>query len=133
MKYLLDTNICIFLIKNKPKSVLAHFEKLIPGDVGISSITLAELVCGVEKSQQKEKNKQALEYFLLPLEICFFDDHAAHCYGSIHAELEQKGTPVGPLDLLIAAHAKSLKLTLVSNNTREFSRVAGLKLVDWVV
>lgn len=132
MKYLLDTNICIFLIKNKPESVAAHFKKLVLGDVGISSITLAELHCGVEKSQQKEKNRQALDYFLLPLEICFFDDQAAHDYGITQAELEKKGTPIGPLNLLIAAHAKSLKLTLVTNNTKEFSRVHGLKLVDWV-
>lgn len=131
MKYMLDTNICIFIIKHKPDSVLEQFMKLEPGDICISSITYAELVHGVENSQAKEKNRIALTMFLSEIPIVPFDDLAAQIYGEIKADLQRKGTPIGPFDTLIAAHSKSLNLTLVTNNTREFMRVVGLKLEDW--
>ena len=131
MKILLDTNICIYLIKNKPESVRKHLATLHPGDVGISSITAAELRYGVAKSQAKAQNVTALDTFLLPLEVAPFDEAAAEKYGEIRAALEKKGTPIGPLDMLIAAHAVSLGATLATNNLREFKRVPGLKCVNW--
>jgi tRNA(fMet)-specific endonuclease VapC len=131
MKILLDTDICIYLIKNKSEGVRKHFTSLHPGDVGISSITVAELCYGVDKSQARVKNAAALEAFLLPLEIVPFDEAAAVKYGGIRAALEKKGTPIGPLDMLIAAQAASLGVALATNNAREFKRVPGLKCVNW--
>lgn len=101
------------------------------GSVGISTITLAELAYGVKKSVQPEKNQTALNQFLVPLDIAEFDTDAAVEYGKIRAELERGGTPIGPLDMLIASHVKSLGLTLVTNNEREFKRVDGLKIENW--
>jgi tRNA(fMet)-specific endonuclease VapC len=132
MKYLLDTNICIYLIRQRPTQVLARFLNLRPGDVGVSSVTVAELEYGVAKSARPEHNRQALEGFLLPLEILLFDPGAAWVYGRIRATLESQGTPIGALNLLIAAHALSLGITLVSNNVREFQRISGLVLENWV-
>ena len=132
MKFMLDTNICIFIIKNKPENVIKKFMECEPGDICISSITYAELVHGVEKSKSRQKNQIALAVFLSEIQIIPFDDLAAQVYGVIKTNLQQKGTPIGPLDTLIAAHAKSLNLTLVTNNTREFSRVDGLMIEDWV-
>jgi tRNA(fMet)-specific endonuclease VapC len=131
MKYLLDTNICIYIIKNKPAQVYEKFLTLEFGSVGISSITLAELNYGVEKSIQIEKNKEALLKFLTPIEIADFNFEASIEYGKIRSDLEKKGTAIGSLDLLIAAHALSLKITLVTNNENEFNRVAGLKIENW--
>ena len=133
MKYMLDTNICIYLIKQKPEKVLRHFKNHSIGDIGISSITLAELRFGVEKSQQIQNNRQALEEFILPLEIADFDEKAAVRYGAVRAALEKAGTPVGSMDMLIGAHALSLDLTLVTNNVREFKQIKKLKVVDWSV
>ena len=132
MKVLLDTNICIYIIKRKPLEVLQKFEAYEVGDIGISSITVAELKFGVQKSQSVEKNQQALIQFLLPLTIAKFDPAAANVYGEIRAKLEKQGTPIGSLDTLIAAHALSLDLTLITNNVREFDRVPNLKLENWV-
>ena len=131
MKYLLDTNICIYLIKQKPPKVLARFNTLDLSDIGISSITVAELEYGICKSQQQEKNRSALMQFLLPLEIVEFDQAAATLYGSIRSNLESRGLVIGAMDMLIAAHALSLGVTLVSNNVREFSRIANLSLENW--
>ncbi len=131
MKYILDTNICIYLIKQNPPEVLRTFAALSVGDVGVSSITVAELAYGVRKSQHPERNAQALEQFLIPLTIADFDHSAAVAYGGIRATLEQQGTPIGSLDTLIAAHALSLDVTLVTNNEREFSRVPRLKVENW--
>jgi tRNA(fMet)-specific endonuclease VapC len=128
---MLDTNICIYLIKQKPEKVLRHFKAHSVGEIGISSITLAELRYGVERSQQVQKNRQALEDFTLPLEIAAFDEAAAEVYGSVRAGLEQAGTPVGSMDMLIGAHALSLGVTLVTNNLREFQKIMNLKVVDW--
>ncbi len=132
MKYMLDTNICIFIIKNKPETVIRKFMEYDAGDICISAITYAELVHGVEKSAAREKNRIALTVFLSEIQIIPFDDAAAQAYGVVKAELQRRGTPIGPLDTLIAAHAKALKVVLVTNNTREFSRVDGLVVEDWV-
>ena len=131
MRVMLDTNICIYIIKRKPESVLKHFLDYRVGDVGISSITLAELRYGVAKSKYKEKNAKALEEFTIPLETVSFDEAAALAYGEIRSALEAAGSPIGAMDMLIAAHAISLGVQLVTNNTREFSRIPGLTLLDW--
>lgn len=131
MRYLLDTNICIFLIEEKPAQVLEKFQIHSVGDIGISAITIAELQYGVHKSQHIEQNQRALEQFLIPLICIPFDDQAAVTYGGIRATLEAQGTPIGALDTLIAAQALSLDVALVTNNTREFSRVPGLQVIDW--
>lgn len=132
MRYMLDTNICIYVIKHKPESVFRKLKKIKPEDVCISSITYAELAYGVEKSAQPERNRLALSMMLSSIEIVAFDDAAADEYGDIRAGLERKGTPIGSLDMLIAAHARSLGCTLVTNNTKEFCRVEGLEVVNWV-
>ena len=132
MKFLIDTNICIYLIKQKPPSVLTRFRALDPGDVGLSSITAAELHYGVEKSQFPDKNRRALNEFMLPLELAPFDEKAAAVYGRIRTGLEKQGRVIGSYDMLIAAHAISLEATLVSNNVKEFSRIPELKVNNWV-
>lgn len=132
MKYVLDTNICIYLIKRKPIHVFEKFREFSLGMIGISSITLAELKYGVEKSSRPDQNLQALNQFLLPLEVLDFDFNAAIEYGTIRAELEKIGRPIGPLDMLIAAHVRALDLTLVTNNEKEFIRVENLKVENWV-
>jgi len=132
MKYLLDTNICIYLVKAKPLSVLQEFQACAIGDIAVSSITVAELTFGVQKSQQVRLNQRALEQFLLPLTVVDFDAQAATIYGTVRATLEQQGTPIGALDMLIAAHALSLKLTLITNNVKEFTRVPNLQVANWV-
>ena len=133
MRFMLDTNICIYLIKQKPENVLRHFKAHSVGEIGISSITLSELMYGVEKSQQVQKNRQALEEFTLPLEIAAFDEAAAETYGSVRAGIEQSGTPIGSMDMLIGTHALSLGVTLVTNNLREFKKIKNLKVVDWSI
>ncbi|MBD6617727.1 type II toxin-antitoxin system VapC family toxin [Komarekiella sp. 'clone 1'] len=132
MLYLLDTNICIYLIKQKPQKVLDRFQTLNIPDVGISSITVAELEYGVAKSRQQEKNRTALLQFLLPLEIVEFNQASATIYGSIRSDLESRGLIIGAMDMLIASHALSLGVTLVTNNVREFSRIPMLLLENWV-
>lgn len=133
MRFMLDTNICIYLIKQKPANVLKHFSSHDVGDVGISSITLAELQYGVSKSQHVQKNRHALSEFIQPLEIADFDEKAAESYGDIRATLEKAGTPIGSMDMLIGAHALSLGVTLVTNNVCEFKKIKGLKVVDWTI
>lgn len=132
MIFLLDTNTCIYLIKKKPLEVLQKFNAYTVGDIGVSSLTVAELQFGVQKSQRSTQNQQALEQFLLPLAIVEFDYDAAIMYGSVRAALEMQGIPIGALDTLIAAHALSLGLTLVTNNVDKFTRVPNLKLENWV-
>ncbi len=107
------------------------FKKLTLGSIGISSITLAELQYGIKKSQVPEKNQMALNQFLLPLEILDFDMNASMEYGKIRTVLERAGTPIGPLDTLIAAQVRALGLTLVTNNEKEFMRVPELKIENW--
>ncbi len=132
MEYLLDTNICIYIIKRRPEEIFNKFLTLSLGSVAISSITLAELDYGISKSGFPERNKEALEKFLTPIEVIEFGVEAAEQYGKIRFDLEKKGTPIGPLDLLIAAHAKSLNLTLVTNNEKEFTRISDLKVENWI-
>jgi tRNA(fMet)-specific endonuclease VapC len=133
MKYLLDTNICIYIINEKPKKVLRKFERYPTHEFGISSITHAELQYGVAKSKHKTTNQFALDEFLLPLTILpFYGEKIVARYGEIRAWLESRGKTIGPLDMLIAAHASSLDLTIVSNNIKEFSWVPKLKCENWV-
>ena len=132
MRYMLDTNICIYVIKHKPETVFQKLQNINPEDVCISSVTYAELVHGVEKSAAVEKNRLALSMLLANMEILDFDVDAADCYGKIRAVLEKKGTPIGPLDMMIAAHAQSLGYTVVTNNVKEFSRVSALQIEIWV-
>jgi tRNA(fMet)-specific endonuclease VapC len=132
MKFLLDTNICIYIIKRKPPKVLEKFQALDISDIGISSVTVAELEYGVYKSLRQEQNKIALTQFLIPLEILPFDERATQTYGKIRAELERLGIIIGSMDMLIVSQAISLGLTLVTNNVRELSRIPGLELENWV-
>ena len=131
MRYMLDTNICIYVIKHKPEKVFQELQKHDPSEVCISSVTYAELVHGVEKSEAVEKDRLALPLLLANIEILDFDVEAANCYGKIRADLEKKGTPIGPLDMMIAGHAQSLGYTVVTNNMKEFSRVSNLKIDNW--
>lgn len=131
MRYMLDTNICIYAIKHKPEQVLMRLQEHDPKDICISSVTYAELVHGVEKSKAIEKNRVALALLLANIEIMSFDSLAAESYGKIRADLEKAGTTIGPLDTMIAGHAKALGYTVVTNNTKEFERVEGLKLENW--
>ena len=131
MRYMLDTNICIYAIKHRPPEVLAALRAHEAAGLGLSSITVAELFFGVHKSGSA-RNIAALTQFLEPLEIADFDRAAASAYGRLRATLEASGTPIVPLDTQIAAHALALDVTLVTHNTREFSRVPGLRLADWV-
>lgn len=132
MILLLDTNTCIYLIKNKPPEVLRRFEEHSVGDIGVSSVTAAELYFGTRKSRRPSQNGRALTQFLLPLTVAGFGESAASTYGHVRATLEEAGTPIGPLDTLIAAHALSLGVTLVTNNVREFAGVVDLKVENWI-
>lgn len=131
MKYMLDTNICIYAIKHKPEQVFLHLQEHDPADICISAVTYAELVHGVEKSKAVEKNRIALTLLLANIEIMDFDSLAAESYGKIRADLEKAGTPIGPLDMMIAGHAKSRGYIVVTNNTKAFARVNGLKIENW--
>ena len=131
MKYMLDTNTCIYVIKHKPDTVIRKFLSHDPEELCISAITYAELMHGVEKSMAVERNRIAMSLFLSPITILQFDERAAEEYGRIKAELEKKGTPIGPMDTLIASHAKSRGIIIVTNNTREYNRVVGLTVEDW--
>lgn len=132
MKLMLDTNICIAIIKQKPNDILQKFNSYQLGDICISSVTLAELRYGVAKSQYQDKNRVALDQFILPLEVVDFDEPATLHYGMLRAMLEKQGTPISALDMMIAAHALSLNVSLVTNNTNEFECVSGLKVIDWI-
>ena len=131
MRYMLDTSICIYAIKHKPEQVFMRLQEHDPIDICISSVTYAELVHGVEKSKAIEKNRVALALLLANIEIMNFDSLAAESYGKIRADLEKAGTPIGPLDMMIAGHAMALGYTVVTNNTKEFERVKGLKHENW--
>ena len=133
MKYMLDTNICVYFIKKKPVSVMKKFYEELDTGLCISAITLAELKYGIEKSQAFEKNKAVLQEFLEVIPVLPFPVSAADTYGKIRSYLEKRGTPIGMMDMLIAAHAKTENLILVTNNTREFERVPDLKLENWVI
>lgn len=131
MTYMLDTNICIYAMKNKPEHVLQRLKKEINSGVCISAITLAELEHGMQYSSNPAKNEQALLRFLIPLTVLPFGAAAASEYGAIRTHLQSKGTPIGPLDMLIAAHARAEDMVLVTNNVREFERVPKLEVENW--
>ena len=132
MKFMLDTNTCIYIIKQKPSEVIERFKRTKISQIGISSITLSELFYGVSKSSKPKQNQVALAQFIAPLVIMPYGDEAAQYYGDIRANLEKQGTPIGSLDMLIAAHALSIACTLVTNNEKEFIRILNLKIDNWV-
>jgi len=132
MKYMLDTNICIYIIKRKPVDVLERFKQTDISQISISSITLSELFYGVSKSSKPEQNLMALTQFVAPLEILPYGDEAAQYYGELRTHLEKQGTPIGSLDMLLAAHALSIDCTLITNNEKEFIRVPHLKVDNWL-
>lgn len=129
---MLDTNICIYIIKNKPQSVREKLKEFDIGDLVLSSITVSELYYGVYKSEHVEKNLLALEHFLKPFDILEYEIKASVAYGKIRADLEKRGQIIGGLDMMIAAHALSCNMILVTNSTKEFQRVKELRLDNWV-
>ncbi|WP_095058269.1 tRNA(fMet)-specific endonuclease VapC [Pseudomonas sp. Irchel s3f7] len=131
IKYMLDTNICIFTIKNKPQVVREAFNRH-HDQLCISAVTLMELIYGAEKSAAPEKNLAVVEGFAARLEVLPFDNEAAAHTGMIRCELAKVGTPIGPYDQMIAGHARSRGLIVVTNNLREFARAPGLRVEDWV-
>ena len=132
MKVMLDTNICIYIIKQQSQSVLARFRAFQVGDIGISTITLAELEYGAMKSSGPRQNRDSLKEFVAPLDVASFDSAASEAYGEIRAALEKSGRPIGAMDLLIAAHALSIDARLATNNEREFRRVRRLRVENWI-
>jgi tRNA(fMet)-specific endonuclease VapC len=132
VKYLLDTNTCIYIINKKPPTAVNHIRSKQPDEVSVSTITIAELEYGVYRGKHVDQNRIALLEFLVPFAILDFNHSAAAVYGSIRASLDRKGTPIGPMDLLLAAQAMSQQLILVTNNEREFRRVAGLQIENWI-
>ena len=131
MQFMLDTNVCIDLIRHRSEQVLKHLLRISPGRVCVSSITLSELEYGVSKSVAPERNRLALAEFMSPIVVLPYSDVVAPIYGRVRAHLEAKGTGIGALDTLIAAHALAANLALVTNNEREFRRVPGLRIVNW--
>jgi tRNA(fMet)-specific endonuclease VapC len=131
ISYLLDTNICIYIIKKRPEQVIERLRHTRISEVGVSSITLSELEYGAAKSSRPAQNKLAIVEFLAPFEILPYDDMAAQEYGKVRAYLEKQGTPIGSMDMLIAAHALSLNCILVTNNEREFRQIPTLKIENW--
>ncbi len=132
MNFLIDTDICIYIMNNRPQGVIQKFKSIDLGNIGISSITVSELHYGVCKSKHQKQNLQRLEEFLFPFEILPYDENASKYYGKIRTQLEKKGNVIGPLDLLIAAHALSNNLILITNNEKEFKRIKSLKVENWV-
>ena len=132
MNFLIDTNICIYIINKRPPEVIQKFKDKEVGQIGISSITVSELQYGVSNSKFREQNLRRLEEFLTPFHILSYDESASKFYGEIRSQLEKQGSIIGPLDLLIAAHALSQKLVLVTNNEKEFKRIPSLKVENWV-
>ena len=131
LRYMLDTNIAIYVIKRRPPEALVHFNRA-AGRMCISTVTLAELLHGVEKSVEPEHNLRQVEDFVSRLEVIDYNAEAASHYGEIRADLERRGTPIGVNDLHIAAHARSKGLVLVTNNLKEFERVQGLRVENWL-
>lgn len=131
LKYLLDTNIAIYVIRTRPNAVRERFLQH-QRQLCLSTVSLMELVYGAEKSSQPERNLRVVEGFAQRLEVLPYDAAAAVHTGQIRAELARAGTPIGPCDQMIAGHARSLGLVVVTNNTREFDRVAGLRVENWV-
>jgi tRNA(fMet)-specific endonuclease VapC len=132
MKYLIDTNICIYIMNNRPTDVIQKFKKINIGEIGVSTITISELQYGVAKSQSRTNNQIRLDEFIAPLEILPYDRAAAKAYGDIRYQLEKIGQTIGPLDLLIASQAMSQNLIIITNKDREFVRIRKLKVENWV-
>jgi tRNA(fMet)-specific endonuclease VapC len=132
IKYLLDTNICIYIMNQRPLEIIHKFKQFNVGDIGISTITVSELQYGAVKSKNPKLNLQRVEEFLAPLELLPYDHNAANFYGEIRYNLEKKGQVIGPLDMLIAAHALSNDIILVTNNEKEFQRVNHLRIENWI-
>ena len=132
IKYMIDTNICIYIMNKRPIEIIRKFKKFEIGEIGVSTITISELQYGVVKSKKSKLNQQRIDEFLSPLEIIPYDENAANIYGEIRFSLEKSGKPIGPLDLLIAAHALSRNLVLVTNKEKEFHRVKKLKVKNWI-
>ena len=132
LKYMLDTNIVIYTVKNRPQPVREAFKRH-QGQMCISTVTVGELIFGAERSAQPERNLADIEGLTARLEVSPFDVAAATHFGQLRAELYSSGNPIGPYDMMIAGHARSLGLILVTNNTKEFDRVPGLRLENWVV
>lgn len=132
MLFMLDTNICIYIIRNHPAEIVKRVKRYDPSDLAVSALTVCELEYGASKSGNPEKNRQALIKFLVPFEVCPFSEQAAFHYGDIRAHLEREGRIIGAMDLLIAAHARSMSLTLMTNNLKEFEQVPGLKAESWL-
>ena len=131
MKYLIDTNICIYIMNHRPAHVVEKFKQFHPGDIAVSTITVFELQYGVAKSVQRQDNQQRLNDFLAPFEILDYDEMAARTCGDLRFILEKRGQPIGPFDLMIAAHALSQQLVLVTNNEKEFAHVENLRIENW--
>jgi len=132
MIYMLDTNICIYILKNNNEKLISKFSKYKFGDIGISSIVYSELIYGAEKSLRRDENLKNLLRFLSSIIICDYDVEAANEYGKIRSDLEKAGNIIGSLDMLIAAHASSKKVILITNNVKEFKRIKHLKVENWV-
>ena len=133
MMFLIDTNICIYIMNDHPPEVIQKFREIGVGNIGISSITVSELQYGACKSKQIKKNLKRLDEFLSPFEVLAYGENASNYYGKIRSNLEKQGNVIGPLDMLIAAHALSENLTLITNNEKEFNRVKALKVDNWVI
>lgn len=131
MRFMLDTSICVELIRRRNDRVLRKMQRYRPEDLCVSSVTLSELEYGVARSADPQRNRLALAEFMTPLGVPAYGDAVAPVYGRVRAELERAGTPIGPLDTMIAAHALSLGLTLVTDNEDEFRRVSGLRIQNW--
>jgi tRNA(fMet)-specific endonuclease VapC len=131
LRYMLDTNICIYVIKNRPEGLRERFNRL-ADQLCISAVTLAEIIYGAEKSARQIENIKVVEQFAARLEVLPFGERAATHYGQIRADLERAGHPIGLHDMMIGGHARSEGLTLVSNNVREFQHIEGLRIDNWV-
>ena len=132
IKYLIDTNICIYIMNKRPIGIIHKFKQFDVGEIGVSTITVSELQYGIVKSKNRRLNELRVEEFLSPLEILPYDETASTIYGDVRLQLEKSGEPIGPLDLLIAAHALSRNLILVTNNEKEFKRVKSVRVENWI-
>jgi tRNA(fMet)-specific endonuclease VapC len=130
--YLLDTNICIYIVNKHPVEIINRLEKYQPSEIKISSITAAEMEYGASKSKHREKNREALKNFMSPFDIINFDSMDAEIYGIIRAELERNGNIIGPYDMQLAAQALRADCIFVTNNIREFKKVKNLKIENWM-
>jgi tRNA(fMet)-specific endonuclease VapC len=130
-RYILDTDMCSYIIKERPESVRQRFQKLAMEQLCVSVVTYAELIYGVECSSSKRVNRPVIEDFVRHLDVMDWDAGAAEQYGMIRSELEVTGTPIGAMDMMIAAHAKSIKAVLVTNNQKHFTKIKGLKIDNW--